>query len=105
MPSRKVILQEQLNKIQSKLDILNRVPEDTYPFGTIIRFAANGNAVKWHIMKIDEESWIKIGPGFNSSTTVAQSTGDWILEAVDSNIGYFEVYVLTVGNAPIYTSE
>jgi len=80
------------------LDILNRCPTDIYPLGTIVRFAANNNTTKWHYLKVGEESW-----SYLESRTVDKELARWILEAMESTIGYFEVYVLTVAATPIFT--
>lgn len=90
-------LQAQLADTQAKIDILLNAPEDTYPFGTIIRFAYNGNAGKFHIMKNGEESWVKL-----PSATGGKTIGEWIVDSQTQSIGYFEMYVMTPAESPIY---
>jgi hypothetical protein len=100
-----VTLKEQIEQeiavLQARLNNLNRVPTDTYPFGTVVRFAANNNTSKWHYIKTAEDSWKSLEEDINTE----QDLASWILEALESSIGYFEVYVLTVANTPLFTSE
>lgn len=104
--SEKAQVQTQIAALQAKLVILNRIPEDTFPFGTILRFA--GSNFKWHYMKVEEESWTPLNGG--SSTSGSYSLGPhpidyWVVSALDSNIGYFEIYVLSPAASPIFASS
>ncbi len=95
-------IQDHINELQAQLDILNSAPEDTYSFGTVAVFAA-ATGDKWYYVKIAEESWSKLKRS-SASTEIARALSEWILHAVNSNIGYFEVYILTVEETPIYAS-
>jgi hypothetical protein len=88
----------EIARLEAQLVILNLVPTDSYPFGTVVVFAADNNRTKWHYLKTGEEAWKKFG--FTTEMTLAE----WILSAKESEVGYFEVYVLTVAANPIYTS-
>ncbi len=89
----------EIQRYELMLQRYDSVPEDMFNFGTIIRIAANNNVTKWHLIKDGEESWRYLDG--NGSKTLAE----WILEAIDVGLGYFEVYVLSPGNTPIYINE
>jgi hypothetical protein len=82
--------------IEAKIAILESVPEDLFHFGTVVLFAATGG-VKWYVVKTGEELWSKLSGG------AEQDLASWVLEAVESNIGYFELYELKVEETPFYT--
>ncbi|MFY3741602.1 MAG: hypothetical protein HMLIMOIP_002060 [Candidatus Nitrosomirales archaeon] len=90
-------IQEQIADLQSKLDIMNRVPSDTFPFGTVVVFSAASGS-KWHYLKTGEETWL------NLQVNTAKDLASWILTAVESNVGYFEVYELKVQPTPFFAS-
>ncbi len=94
---------EILNKIAELQLLLGRydaTPEDVFHFGTIIRIAANNNMTKWHIIKTAEDTWRYLG-----GNGVERTLAEWILQATDSDLGYFEVYVLEPGSIPIYVND
>lgn len=94
-----MLRQEIINQIaalQNKLAVLNSVPEDLFNFGTVVVFASPGH--KWWRVKTEEETWKDF------STNEEKSLSEWVLEAKQSNIGYFEVYELKVQPAPFYAS-
>lgn len=95
--SKKTEIQAKINELEEQLAILNTAPEDTFNIGTVVLFSATGNK-KWYRTKTGEETWRNIA---NNSE---KSLAEWILEAIDSNTGYFEVYELRVQNSPFYTS-
>lgn len=95
---RKEKLQQEINERQQKINILNGVPEDRFTFGTVLRFASNGNTVKQHLIKVAEENWENVTGG------EGKDLASWILEYIESGIGYFEVYELRVHPAPFYSS-
>lgn len=98
MSLRDDLLAEQA-EVNRKLAILNSAPSDTYNLGTVVVFASGAGGVnKWHYVKVNEETW----KDFQSNGT--KSLAEWILFITDLNVGYFEVYVLTVAPAPIYAS-
>lgn len=99
MATLKEELESQLALIQARLAILNGSPEDVYPFGTVVVFAASSNTLKWHYVKDNEESWRDMQNGGPT-----KPLSEWILKARESDVGYFEVYVLTVAETPIYAS-
>lgn len=90
-------LQEQIAELQAEVNILNSAPSDTYPFGTVVRFVANSNTTKWHYIKTSEETWLSM------EASSSRSLSEWILDAVNSDIGYFEVYLLTVAGSSFYS--
>jgi leucyl aminopeptidase (aminopeptidase T) len=97
---RKEQIQERINTLQKQLVAINRIPEDRFSIGTVLRFSANSNNIKWHIVKTAEESWVKV-----ESIQTTATLEDWILNATESNVGYFEVYELKVQPQPLYTSS
>lgn len=97
--TRKQELLDQIAELQAEVTILNTAPSDTYPFGTVVRFVANSNTTKWHYLKTSEETWLSLEGGSGDS----KSLSEWILVAVESGIGYFEVYLLTVAGSPFYS--
>lgn len=99
-------LQAKLDSIQAKLNVVNRVPEDRFSIGTIALFSA-ATGLKWYYVKIGEESWTSLkgnlpGEGLPSGS---KSLAAWILYAVESNIGYFEVYEMKVHPTPFFASS
>lgn len=92
-------LQKEKEAIQDRIDKFLSVPEDTFPLGTVMLFSAASGA-KWYIRKNSEESWIKL-----TGTGVAQELATWILEAVESSIGYFEVYRVVTQETPFFVNE
>lgn len=90
-------LQDDKREIERKLDIIDRVPGDTFPLGTIAVISlASGR--KWYIIKTDEETWQDIKRG--NEKDLAQH----IFDTVEANSGYFEVYIMTTDETPIYAS-
>lgn len=90
-------IQKEIEKLQRQLEDLNKAPEDIYPIGTVIIFATAQQ--RWFIEKVAEETWQKIKQGIDRKQ---QSLAEWILEAEESNVGYFEVYVTQTMPEPIY---
>jgi len=77
--------------------ILSQAPTDIYNFGTVVVFASGVSGVtKWYYLKVAEELWMDFATG------TEKTLSEWILNANEANIGYFEVYVLTVAPSPIY---
>jgi hypothetical protein len=96
MPS-KAELQAQITLLQAQLAQLNSIPEDTFPFGTIAIISYGpGGVGKYYRVKVEEETWKNL---VNSDE---KSLSEWIVEAIDSNIGYFEVYVAVAEEVPFY---
>lgn len=94
--SRISMIQAQIAELNRQLGILNSAPADTFPLGTVVVFnAATGS--KWYYFKVAEETWA-------SKDGEEKDLASWILEAMDSNIGYFEVYKLLVSPTPIFAS-
>jgi hypothetical protein len=90
---------DQIAALQAQLSILNTAPPDTYNFGTVVVFASTGH--KWYYAKTAEETWLQL----NGTSVIEKSLSEWILEAKQSGIGYFEVYIMTVAPTPIYASS
>jgi hypothetical protein len=88
----------QIADLEQTLSVVNRFPADTYNLGTVVVFAADHNNLQWHYIKVAEETWKKFG------TSAEATLAKWILSAIQSDIGYFEIYVLAVAPNPIYTS-
>jgi len=87
--------------LEGQLVILNQAPTDTYSFGTVVVFASgNGGTTKWHYVKVGEEAWKDMTLGLKTE----KSLSEWVLYAREANIGYFEVYILTVAAIPIYAA-
>lgn len=95
--TKKQDLLDQIAELQAEVNILNTAPSDTYPLGTVVRFVANSNTIKWHYIKTSEETWLSM------ESSISKSLSEWILDAVDSSIGYFEVYLLPVADTPFYS--
>jgi hypothetical protein len=88
----------QITDLQGKVAILDSAPEDIYTLNTVVLFdAANGS--KWYYRKTDEESWVNVKGG------IVRNLAYWIYLATQSNVGYFEVYVLTPEEVPIFASS
>lgn len=87
-------IEGQIAKYQKQLANLNRMPEDRFSIGTMMVFSSE--SAKWYIRKVGEEAWTKL----NSSTQT--DLAGWILEAEESNVGYFEVYEMRTQPNPIY---
>lgn len=84
---------------QAQLTVLNRVGSDTFSIGTIMLFSAASGA-KWYYVKIAEETWASLRGG-NPGTKALE---EYVLDAVNSEIGYFEVYEVSIKPAPFFTS-
>lgn len=84
---------------QLKLDVLDRAPEDTFTFGTVVVFDA-GNGRRTYYAKVNEEAWIKL----NGSPT-EKPLNIWILLYVENFNGYFEIYELKPQAVPIFASS
>ncbi len=91
-------LEAQIASLEARLAILNGAPEDTYNFGTVVVFSSANS--RWHYVKDNEESWRDMTNGGPT-----KPLSEWILEARESPVGYFEVYVLSVANTPIYAAS
>lgn len=97
--SRIKVLKKQIADLQAELGILTTFPEDTYPLGTVAVFASGvGGHNKTYYKKIEEETWANI------ATNEEKDLASWILFTRQSDIGYFEVYILTPAASPIYAS-
>ncbi len=95
--TKKQKLQEEIAEKQALLALYSTFPEDTYNLNTVAVFS---NALgKWFYLKIAEETWKPM-----VGTATPQSLADWIFEARTASDAYFEVYILTPGNQPIYAS-
>ena len=93
------IITAKITALQVQLAILNRVPPDTFTFGTTVVFASGpGGKYKWYYVKTGEETWMNFKDG------TEKDLARWILAAMESDIGYFEVYVLVVQSTPIFAS-
>ncbi len=91
-------LQALLTETQNKLNILNSISDDVYNIGTIVRFSAASNTQQWHIKKVSEGSWK------NLSSAATKQLAEWILHFNETNIGYFEAYVMNPEATPFYAS-
>lgn len=94
----KAEIQAQITALQVQLGILNSAPSDTFPIGTVVVFSASSGS-KWYRVKTAEETWK------NLLGAAEKTLAEWILESMESNIGYFEVYVLKVQETPIFASS
>lgn len=92
-------LQAQLALIQAKINILQASPSDTFPLGRIALFASNSGNTRWYYVKVAEESWKDLNnPG------ITKPLNEWILQARESGVGYFEVYEMRPQASPFYAS-
>lgn len=85
--------------IHQKLAIINGMPEDTYPFGTVAQFSyVNGQ--KDFFIKVAEESWKSV------ATTNLRPLSDWIyLARYAVSFVHFEVYLMFPDETPIYATQ
>ena len=86
-------------EIDRKLAILNRSPSDIFPIGTIAVFTSNSGH-RWHYRKTAEETWVEMQGNFSENDLAS-----WILISEESNVGYFEVYIMTAAATPVYTTS
>lgn len=92
-------VQNKIERLEQQLAILNRIPEDTFTFNTVVKLAyAERAPVFW--TKVGEERWIRL-----SATPKILDLTTLIYEAIESREGYFEVYILEPQETPIYASE
>lgn len=91
-------LEAQVIEAQRQLAILDNIDEDIFNFGTVAVFSAPSHP-RWYYVKVAEESW----KSFTNGTQKALA--DWIFEAEESNVGYFEVYMMTAAPDPFYASS
>jgi len=98
--TRKADITAQIASLQSELNTLNRVPDDTFNLGTVLVFSANSNSVHWYIRKTGIEAWTSM----NLTPTVTKDLSSHIADALESSIGYFEVYELRVQPTPFFAS-
>ena len=94
-------LQAQIAELQALAALYNTFPPDIYNLGTVALFTANNNATKWYYEKVGEEQWRRLASG---GDTEFKPLADWIYVAKTTTSTYFEVYIMTPGNAPIYAS-
>jgi len=93
-------LQARLAETQRQINLLNGFPDDAFNFGTVIVMASGPNGmVKRYFVKVDEETWTDIKTNMQASLAV------FIMQAIESPTGYFEIYKMTVGATPIYASQ
>lgn len=93
-------LQAQLADIQAKIALFSTFPEDTYNFGTLVLFASQNNTKHTYYRKNAEESWKPL-----KGTDPAQPLAEWLYKfKTEQPDEYFEVYVMSPGNLPIYAS-
>jgi hypothetical protein len=102
--SRKTEIQSEIASLQAKLNILNRVGDDTFNLGTVLVFAAKNNTVHWYIRKTNIDTWISMTTA-NPTPILSKDLFSFISDALESDIGYFEVYELRVQPNPFFTSE
>jgi hypothetical protein len=94
-------LQNQIAALQAELVVVNRVPDDTFNLGTVVRFVANSNTVKWHYIKTGIELWKPLESSDSDGPLVSA-----VIRAIELlGTAYFEVYVLTPANTPWFTSS
>lgn len=86
-------------KLQARLAVIDRINEDTFTFGTVVVFSA-ATGSKWYYIKTGEELWLDMQNDIRGE----QQLIEWILGAIDSEIGYFEVYVLDTRATPFFAS-
>jgi hypothetical protein len=90
-------LQAEIAALQARLTVLNRVPADTFFFGTVLRF--QHGATMWHYIKVEQETWADMKTG------VEKDLPSWVLDALDALSGaYFEVYEVRPQPTPFFTS-
>lgn len=100
MTSLKADLQAQIAVLQSRLAVVNRIPDDTFNFGTVTVFASGAQGkIKWYYAKVAEETWKSLQDG------TEKSISQWVSDAVAANIGYFEVYELRAQPLPWFASS
>lgn len=99
--SKRQELQQAIDQLNAQLTILNSVPTDSFPVGTVVVFSSNNNTRHWHYRKLVNELWTPMA--YNSKKELPLE--EWILQAKQTDIGYFEVYVLTVAETPFYASS
>jgi hypothetical protein len=99
--TRKSDIQDRIKDLQSRLDILNRVPTDKFSIGTVVVFSSNGGS-HWYYLKTGEETWISFNKNLSG---VEKDLANWILDGIESNVGYFEVYELKVQPNPFFASS
>jgi hypothetical protein len=102
--SRKTEIQSKIANLQAELNILNRVGDDTFNLGTVLVFAAKNNTVHWYIRKTNIDTWISMTT-VNPTPILSKDLFSFISDALESDIGYFEVYELRVQPNPFFTSE
>ncbi len=98
--TRKTDITAQIASLQSELNTLNRVPDDTFNLGTVLVFSANSNTTHWYIRKTGVEAWTSM----NISPPVTKDLSSFVADALESNVGYFEVYELRVQPTPFFAS-
>lgn len=92
-------LKEQRNKLNQQIALLESLPEDIYPFGTVALFSDEDK--KWFYLKTGEEQWIQL----KGNSNVEKSLAEWIFNARQFNTpSYFEVYIMTPEPTPLYAS-
>lgn len=98
--TRKNEINTQISKLQNELTALNRVADDTFNVGTVMVFSAKNNTVHWYIRKIAVDTWTAM----EASGSLSKDLASFIADALESDVGYFEVYELRVQNNPFFTS-
>lgn len=99
--SKRQELQQAIDQLNAQLTILNSVPTDSFPVGTVVVFSSDNNTRHWYYRKLNNELWTTML--FKSKEE--KPLEEWILQTTQSDIGYFEVYVLTVAETPFYASS
>ncbi len=99
MGSIKKAIQADIEKLQKRLAVIDRIPEDKYSIGTAVVFAFNTGAKRYYV-KTEEEGWATVASGSKYVNTLEY----WILKSIDES-QYFEIYEMRTQPQPIYASE
>lgn len=91
-------LEEEIAALEAQLAILNSVNEDTFNIGTVMVFSMATPVAHWYYAKTAEETWLDVKNGGE------QPLANWILDTVEANVGYFEVYEMRAQPTPFYAS-
>ena len=96
-------LQAQKADIEAKIAILQGVDEDTFNLHTVAQFSAASGS-KWFYLKIGDEQWLRLTVISSSQGANTRQLREWIYEAKTSDVGYFEVYMMSPAANPFYAS-
>lgn len=92
-------LEQKIAQLQSQLDLFNTFPLDTFDVGVIAHFS-NAQGETWFYLKTGDDVWLALKSGGG----VSRSLYEWLYLAKTISDVYFEVRILEVPLAPIYSS-